>query len=123
MQWPPRQSQPMDLPLRLRLIGWLGYPTMPKAGTSANYATLAALVVPEENRSIARLFLKLVLREARQYYFMMLGLFENHPLMEAAQKFKHIKYKSRLYAVDYAGSADSSGGLDGRPIMLEVGLL
>ena len=100
-----------------------GYPKMPKAGTSANYASIADLVVPEENRDIARLFLKLVLQEAKQYDFIMLGLFENHPLIDVAQKIKHIKYQSRLYAVDYEGNTDSSGGFDGRPIMLEVGLL
>lgn len=103
--------------------GWLGYPKMPKSGTPANYASIAVLVIPEENLDIARLFLRLVLREAKQYDFVMLGLFENHPLTGAARKFRHIKYQSRLYAVDYAGNADLSGGLDGRPVMLEVGLL
>lgn len=103
--------------------GWLGYPKMPQAGTPANYASIAALVIPQENRDIARLFLRLLLREAKQYDFAMLGLFENHPLTETARKLRHIKYQSRLYAVDYAGNADSSGGLDGRPVMLEVGLL
>lgn len=102
---------------------WLGYPKMPKAGTPANYASIAALVIPEENLDIARLFLRLVLREAKQYDFAMLGLFENHPLTKSARQLRHIKYQSRLYAVDYAGNADSSGGLDGRPVMLEVGLL
>jgi len=102
---------------------WFGYPTMPKPGCSANYASIAALIIPEENRGIAQSFLKRVLREAKQYDFVMLGLFENHPLMEVTKKLKNIKYQSRLYAVDYAGNMDLSGGLDGRPIMLEVGLL
>jgi len=103
--------------------GWFGYPTMPKTGTSANYASIASLIISAENREIARLFLKLVLREAKRYDFVMLGLFENHPLMDTLQNFKHIKYQSRLYNVDYAGNTNLSGGLDGRPIMLEVGLL
>ena len=104
-------------------ISWLGYPAMPKAGAPANYASITALVAPEENLEIAGLFLKLVLQEAKWYDFVMLGLFENHPLMDVAQKIKHIKYQSRLYAVDYNGTLDFSGSLDGRPIMLEVGLL
>lgn len=102
---------------------WIGLPKMPKAGTSANYASIAAWIIKDENPDIAKLFLKLVLREATAYDFVMLGLFENHPLTDTALKLKHIKYQSRLYAVDYAGNADVSGGLDGRPIMLEVGLL
>lgn len=103
--------------------GWFGFPRMPKAGTHANFANIAALIVKDENPDIAKVFLKLVLRETKSYDFVMLGLFENHPLMDTVLKLKHIKYQSRLYAVDYAGNADLSGGLDGRPIMLEVGLL
>ena len=106
-------------------IGLLGFPTMPKAGTSANYASIAALIIPDENRDIARLFLKSVLSEAKKYDFIMLGLFENHPLLNIVQKLRHIKYKSRLYAVDYSGNESEHliSGLDNRPIMLEVGLL
>ena len=103
--------------------GWFGYPTMPKAGRPANYASIAALIVPQENQHIARLFLQLVLHESRQYDFILLGLFENHPLMCTAKKFKHIKYQSRLYAVNYKEIADRCGVLGGKPIMLEVGLL
>ena len=102
---------------------WFGYPKMPKSGTSANYASVAAFVIKDDDPDIARLFLKMVLHEAAAYEFVMLGLFENHPLMGTASKLKHIKYQSRLYAVDYARNDDPSGGLDGRPIMLEVGLL
>ena len=103
--------------------GLFGYPTLPKAGGSADYVSIAALIIPEENHDIAKSFLKLVLREAKQYDFVMLGLFENHPLMSVAQSLKHIKYQSRLYAVNYAENTDLSGDLDGKPIMLEVGLL
>jgi hypothetical protein len=106
-------------------IGLLGYPSMPKAGTPANYASIAALIIPEENLDIAELFSKLVLNRANKYDFVMLGLFENHPLMDTAQKLRHIKYQSRLYAVDYSGDTSEhlSGGLDDRPVMLEVGWL
>lgn len=106
-------------------LGMLGYPTMPKAGTSANYASIAVLAVKENNPAVARLFLKLVLQEAAAYDFVMLGLFENHPLIVMVQNFRHVKYQSRLYAVDYSEgkTLPLSGGLDDRPIMLEVGLL
>ena len=109
-------------------INILGYPTMPKAGESANYASIAMLIIREENLEIANLFVKLVLYEAKKYDFVMLGCLDNHPLMDTAQKLRHIKYKSRLYAVDYSGdeykaSDTLSSGLDNRPIMLEVGLL
>jgi hypothetical protein len=106
-------------------IGLLGYPALPKAGAAANYASIAALIVKDEDPVAARLFLKLVLGEAAAYDFVMLGLFENHPLLDTIQKSRHIKYRSRLYAVDYSGDARErlAHGLDGRAIMLEVGLL
>lgn len=100
-----------------------GYPRMPKAGTAAHYASLAALLVADNDPTIARLFLKCVLYEANSYDFVMLGLFENHPLGSVAQQFKHIKYSSRLYEVDFAPEGTGSPALDQRPIMLEVGLL
>ncbi len=106
-------------------IGLLGYPVMPKPGESANYASIALLIVENENFDIARLFLKLVLSEARNYDFVMLGLFNNHPLMDVIEKIRHIKYQSRLYAVDYSENESERllSGLDNRPVMLEVGLL
>ena len=162
----------------------LGYPQMPRAGTPANYVSIAALVVPEANLDVAGLFLRLALREAGRYGFAMLGLFENHPLAEAARTIRHVKYRSWVYAVEYEGGVvatphadvdgkaaphtedgvvatppkdvdgmapphmedgvmapphtavdgmaplhkavihgSGAGGLDGRPVMLEVGLL
>lgn len=104
-------------------IQWLGYPKMPKAGNPANYASIAAFVVPDENRGIAEMFLHLVLKEAKEYEFVMLGLFENHPLADIIRKIRHIPYKSRLYAVEYAINQQETYPLDGRPVMMEVGLL
>lgn len=103
--------------------GWMGYPKMPKAGMSANYASIAAFVVPEENHGIAEMFVRLVLSEAKGYEFVMLGMFESHPLVDIVRRMRHIPYKSRLYAVDYTSGATGVCNLDGRPVMLEVGLL
>ena len=103
----------------------LGYPAMPKAGSQADYISLALWIVPEKNLEIAPLFLKNVLSHTSNNDFTMAGLFENHPLSSVVEKFRHIKYQSRLYAVDFDDISDrrASGILDSRPIMLEAGLL
>ena len=100
-------------------IDLLGYPKMPKVSIPSNYASIALLIIPEENKNIAETFLKLVLSKAKKYEFLMLGLFENHPLFDIAKSLKHIKYQSRFYNVDYGEQIK----LDERPIMLEVGFL
>jgi hypothetical protein len=112
-------------PLSRMPIEWFGYPILPKAGAPANYASIAAFIVKDENPVFARLFLKLVLAAAAAYDFVMLGLFHNHPLFSTVSKLRHIKYMSRLYSVDYTRdkSEQLSCGLDNRPVMLEVGLL
>lgn len=102
------------LPARL-----FGYPALPEANAPANYASIALLAVRENDPDIARRFLRLVLADAGRYGFVMLGLFENHPLQSSLRAMRHIRYESRLYTVDF-GDAPA---LDGRPIMLEVGLL
>jgi ribosomal protein S18 acetylase RimI-like enzyme len=98
----------------------LGYPSLPKENMPANYASVAMLCVKDKNMELAEYFMKRVAESASEYDFLMLGLFENHPLMNIFHKVKHIKYKSRLYTVHWD---DSTMALDNRPIHLEVGLL
>jgi hypothetical protein len=102
---------------------WFGYPKMPKPGSSANYASIASLIIPEENMEISQMFLALICQEAKQYDFIMLGLFENHLLTSILENHRHIKYQSRLYTVDYSQITGRSESLDERQIMLEVGCL
>jgi len=97
----------------------LGYPSLPKVDVVANCASIALLVVRNENPEVARRFLRLVLSNERRYDFLMLGLFENHPLRPVLEKMRHIRCESRVYTVDFGGSPT----LDDRAVMLEVGHL
>jgi len=97
----------------------LGYPALPKVSTPANYASIALLVVRENDQDIAQRFLRLVAADAARYDFLILGLFEDHPLRKSLRYMRHIRYDSRLYTVDFGDTPI----LDGRPVMLEVGLL
>ena len=96
-----------------------GYPGLPKAGAPANYASIALLIMRDENLEIARQFLRLVLSYEAQYSFLMIGLFENHPARPVLEEMRHIRYESRVYIVDFG----SSPILDTRAVMLEVGSL
>jgi len=69
---------------------------------------------------LAEYFIRKVAEKAGKYGFLMLGLFENHPLTASMDKFKCIKYKSWLYTVHWE---DNTLELDNRPVNLEVGFL
>lgn len=100
-------------------IWLLGYPTLPLETEYADYLSIALPVVRPDAQRYAGAFLRLLAREAGRRHFVMLGLMEGHPLFPAARRLPHVKYQSRLYTVDYGGGTS----FDGRPVMLEVGLL
>lgn len=103
------------LPLKLT-----GYPDFPKENIPANYGSIALLCVKDNNPFLAEQFIRKVAEKADRYGFLMLGLFENHPLTPSMEKLKCIKYQSRLYTVHWE---DSVRALDNRPVNLEVGFL
>jgi hypothetical protein len=104
-----------NLPLKLA-----GYPDLPRKGIPANYASIALLAVKDNNPALANILLRKVAEKASNYDFLMIGLFEDHPLTAAMEHMKCIKYQSILYTVHWE---DSLLELDGRPVNLDVGLL
>lgn len=105
--------------LRRLPIELLGYPRLPKEGVSVNYASVAMALIRPDRLALGEAFLGLVAAEAKEYDFVMFGAHESHPLHTAAGRLRHIGYSSRLYSLGFPGVLS----LDGRPIMLEVGLL
>ncbi len=103
------------LPLR-----FLKYPDLPKENIPVNYACVTAFYVKKNDKEIAECFLKKVAEAEKRHDFLMLGLHENHPLQDMFNRTKHIKYKSRLYTVNWG---DKDLCLDDRLINIEVGLL
>ena len=95
----------------------LGYPSFPKAHTPANYAGISLFVVRDENLKVARQFLQAVVKSENKYDFLMLGLFENHPIRQLLETMRAVRYESLVYLVDFGNLP----ALDTRKIMLEVG--
>jgi len=97
-----------------------GYPDLPRAGAPVNYAALSLLTVREGDLAAAAQLIRLVAEKAAGVDFLMLGLFENHPLQPVMAKMKCVRYQSILYTVHWA-----DGGLEigDRPVNLEIGLL
>ena len=58
--------------------------------------------------------------ESRDRDFLMIGLFENHPLSSVMGQIRHIQYQSRLYIMQWG---ETSLDPDDKPIQLEVDLL
>jgi len=96
----------------------LGYPNLPKENNPVNYASITMLCVKDNNKDIAEYFIKKVAQSSGKYDFLMLGLYENHPLKVIFNKIKHIKYQSKVYSVHFN---NLSLTLDNRPVNLEVG--
>jgi len=110
----PRYRAARHLPLRA-----LGYPALPAPGLPARYSTLTGVVVADSHTGIAADFLRLLAGRRPGLDFAIFGAMEGHPLAAPAARLRHVSYTSQLYAVGYPGNPAP----DGRPIMLEAGLL
>ncbi|MDP4180850.1 MAG: hypothetical protein Q8942_07135 [Bacillota bacterium] len=99
---------------------WLGYPSFPKEKTSANYACIALFCSKVDDYGLLEEFIRKVAQESSKFDFIMYGLFENNPMNVVLQKIKHVKYRSKVYLVDWEEPVINIGS---RPINLEVGLL
>lgn len=99
---------------------FFGYPSFPKENKAVNYASISLFLVRNMDLEIADFFLRNIAAYAKEYDFLMMGLFEDHPLNNIFKNIRHIKYKSRLYRVNWI---DEFFELDDKPISIEVGLL
>lgn len=97
-------------------VHWAGYPRLPRAGSSADYACLSLL---SGQPAAVSALLRSVAWEQRKRDFVMAGVVEGHPLAAALAEVRAIRYRSVLYTVGFANTQH----LDARPIGLEVGLL
>lgn len=79
---------------------WFGYPPFPKVNTVANCAS-AGIFVKENEIAVAKELWLQMRRISMQYDFLIIGLVEDDPLSEIFRNGKSIKYKSKLYLVDW----------------------
>lgn len=106
----------MYAPLSKLPVHWAGYPRLPRAGSSADYACLSLL---SGQPAAVSALLRSVAWEQRGRDFVMAGVAQGHPLADALAEVRAIRYRSILYTVGFANTQH----LDGRPVGLEVGLL
>jgi hypothetical protein len=100
-------------------VHWAGYPRLPRAGTTADYVSIALLAARDDDPGLAADLLRAVGWENRRRHFVMVGLADGHPLGRALAGLRTIAYGSVLYTVHFGDEP----GLDGRPVGLDVGLL
>lgn len=103
-------------PLSKLPVHWAGYPRLPRAGSSADYACLSLL--SGQPPAVSAL-LHSVAWEQRERDFVMAGVAQGHPLAGSLAEVRAIRYRSVLYTVGFANTQH----LDGRPVEVEVGLL
>lgn len=108
--------------LRKLPIELWGYPPLPLINSPANYASVVQFYVQNDDPHLARYFLERVAGEAKQYDFLMWGLFSGHPLQSLFTRIRHFHYQSRVYSVHWPAE-NYHCPLDGRPYNCEVAYL
>ena len=99
-----------------------GYPPFPKNHQFINYASIALLCFDDSIDEIEeKQFIEKVLEQVDNYDMVFCGLFENDKLNPILSSIKHVKYKSRLYEVNWDDSSTSL--TTKRRISIDVGLL
>lgn len=109
-----------DMLQRLR-----GGPPLPAVGERVRYGTVSHLAVAGDDPSVLEALLNRLLGEAsaRGYAWLMLGLTSRDPLLPVARRRRHVRYRSRLYAVTFPGDPDLAARLDARLPHVEIGAL
>jgi radical SAM superfamily enzyme YgiQ (UPF0313 family) len=103
----------------------LGYPVLPRPGSSLDYLSLALTCIREDDSHIFGLLLEHVIqRYQADYSLLMAGLHERDPLVSVLRRYHHFPYASRLYVVCWEDGEEDLGNLeDWRVPYLELGAL
>lgn len=78
----------------------LGYPSLPDINEVANCAS-AGVWAQNNDESLIHKLWQFIRQDTKEFDFIMLGLYEKHPLRNYFEKTKHIHYDSRCYIVDW----------------------
>ena len=116
-----------------RSISWMsnifgafsGFPPLPETGKSFRYACLACIAIRDDSAPVFKFLLNNALGglSACKADFLAVGMTEHDPLLPTAEKFRHLKIKSRIYKVDWGDANDKVMSLDLRPTYMELGSL
>lgn len=101
---------------------YLGFPVLPPVGSVLNYFYLSLVCIHDDNKEILlSLLTELIMRKRNQYSFMMAGMHESDPLLNALKNFKHLDYLSWIYLVYWEDGERFCNELDSRIPYLELG--
>ena len=78
----------------------LNYPKFPKEKECAKYLS-SSILVKNNDYNIGLHFLSLLLKNYKDYDFIMIGFSESDTLNKIIEKIRHITYKSRIYYVSW----------------------
>ncbi|NLW48927.1 MAG: hypothetical protein GXY86_16555 [Firmicutes bacterium] len=105
------------LPTRL-----LGYPSFPGINETANCACAGLWAENNDVVSADKLW-RFMRRDAKEFDFLMIGFFENHPLRSYFEKTKHIHYDSCCYIVDFKHNKNIFDELSEENLYIDVAFL
>lgn len=105
------------LPTRL-----LGYPSFPAINETANCGCAGIWARNNDEALVHRLW-EFIRQDAKEFDFIMIGLYEKHPLRIYFEKTKHIHYDSRCYVVDWEHSKTVYEEIKDRNLYIDVAFL
>jgi len=101
-------------------VGILGYPDFPRINENVNYVTIALVISKEDNPELKDHIIARAVEMSKGYAFAMIGVMKSHPFKPSLDNRKSIKYKSRLYSVEWGNKIYDNNG---KSLNIEVGLL
>lgn len=105
------------LPTRL-----LGYPSLPAIDEAANCGA-AGIWVKDNHEAYTHRLWQFIRQDAKEFDFIMIGLYENHPLRAYFEQTRHIHYDSRCYIVDWERNKAVYEELQGQSLYIDVAFL
>ena len=86
----------------------IGMKKLPTAGEEIKSAYLSFLAVRNDDPRIFRALLVAAIRSAHAMgkHYLLAGFSERDPLLNVARRFRHLRYRSRMYAYSFNGTVD-----------------
>jgi hypothetical protein len=119
------QGMQIIKPFYNRYLVWRGARPLPTPGEKIDHVYAIFAAVENDNPAIFVALLAEVFQLAYQrgHAYLMLGLMEQDPLLNAAKAYPHISYRSRLYTVTWEKDGAFHDKLDRRIPQLEIACL
>ncbi len=109
----------------LKAASWLGRSLVPRIGEPVRSAYAALVCVAPDETAVFDSLLREVYNDARarRFDYLVVGLDARDPLLDAARRYSHVSYPSRLYLTSWSKEGLLHEQLDGRPAYVDVATL